>query len=67
MHCYIVSTGFGVVPGTMILQSALTGKDGELSFIGSQKLMDIFLIPELQQKAQHHFHLQSLQALKVLL
>ena len=33
----VEGVGFGVVPGTMILQSALTGKTGELSFTGNQK------------------------------
>lgn len=45
--------GFGVVPGTMILQSALTGKDGELSFIGSQKLMDALGLEVVQQSSQN--------------
>ena len=47
------STGFGVVPGTMILQSALTGKDGELSFIGSQKLMDALGLEVVQESIQN--------------
>ncbi len=47
------STGFGVVPGTMILQSALTGKDGELSFIGSQKLMDALGLEVVQESSQN--------------
>lgn len=47
------STGFGVVPGTMILQSALTGKDGELSFIGSQKLMDALGLEVVQEASQN--------------
>lgn len=46
-------TGFGVVPGTMILQSALTGKDGELSFIGSQKLMDALGLEVVQESSQN--------------
>lgn len=46
-------TGFGVVPGTMILQSALTGKDGELSFIGSQKLMDALGLEVVQKSSQN--------------
>lgn len=45
--------GFGVVPGTMILQSALTGKDGELSFIGSQRLMDALGLEVVQQSSQN--------------
>lgn len=45
--------GFGVVPGTMILQSALTGKDGELSFIGSQKLMDALGLEVVQESSQN--------------
>lgn len=48
-----VGTGFGVVPGTMILQSALTGKDGELSFIGSQKLMDALGLEVVQESSQN--------------
>ena len=47
------STGFGVVPGTMILQSALTGKDSELSFIGSQKLMDALGLEVVQESSQN--------------
>ncbi len=47
------STGFGVVPGTMILQSALTGKDGELSFIGSQKLMDALGLEVVKESSQN--------------
>lgn len=47
------STGFGVVPGTMILQSALTGKDGELSFIGNQKLMDALGLEVVQESSQN--------------
>ena len=47
------STGFGVVPGTMILQSALTGKDGELSFIGSQKLMDALGLEVVHESSQN--------------
>ena len=47
------STGFCVVPGTMILQSALTGKDGELSFIGSQKLMDALGLEVVQESSQN--------------
>lgn len=46
-------TGFGVVPGIMILQSALTGKDGELSFIGSQKLMDALGLEVVQKSSQN--------------
>ena len=46
-------TGFGVVPGTMILQSALTGKDGELSFIGNQKLMDALGLEVVQESSQN--------------
>lgn len=46
-------TGFGTVPGTMILQSALTGKDGELSFIGSQKLMDALGLDVVQASSQN--------------
>ncbi len=46
-------TGFGVVPGTMILQSALTGKDGELSFIGSQKIMDALGLEVVQESSQN--------------
>ncbi len=46
-------TGFGVVPGTMILQSALTGRDGELSFIGSQKLMDALGLNVVQESSQN--------------
>lgn len=49
----IEGTGFGVVPGTMILQSALTGKDGELSFIGSQKLMDALGLEVVQESSQN--------------
>ena len=45
--------GFGVVPGTMILQSALTGKTGELSFTGSQKLMDALGLEVVQQSSQN--------------
>ncbi len=45
-------TGFGVVPGTMILQSALTGKNGELSFIGSQKL-DALGLEVVQESSQN--------------
>lgn len=49
----IEGTGFGVVPGTMILQSALTGKDGELSFIGSQKLMNALGLEVVQESSQN--------------
>lgn len=45
--------GFGVVPGTMILQSALTGKTGELSFTGSQKLMDALGLETVQESSQN--------------
>lgn len=45
--------GFGVVPGTMILQSALTGKTGELSFTGSQKLLDALGLETVQESSQN--------------
>ena len=49
----VEGVGFGVVPGTMILQSALTGKTGELSFTGSQKLMDALGLEAVQQSSQN--------------
>ena len=45
--------GFGVVPGTMIIQSALTGKDGELSFTGNQKLIDALGLEIVQKSEQN--------------
>lgn len=49
----VEGVGFGVVPGTMILQSALTGKTGELSFTGTQKLMDALGLETVQQSSQN--------------
>ena len=49
----VEGVGFGVVPGTMILQSALTGKTGELSFTGSQKLMDALGLETVQESSQN--------------
>lgn len=49
----VEGVGFGVVPGTMILQSALTGKTGELSFTGNQKLMDALGLETVQQSSQN--------------
>ena len=49
----VEGVGFGVVPGTMILQSALTGKTGELSFTGTQKLMDALGLEAVQQSSQN--------------
>lgn len=45
--------GFSTVHGTMILQSALTGKDGELSFIGNQRLMDALGLEVVQESSQN--------------
>ena len=45
--------GFEAVPGTMIIQSALTGVEGKLSFIGSQKMMDALGLQEVQEAAQN--------------
>lgn len=45
--------GYGQVPGTLIVQSALTGKEGELSFIGSQKLMDALGFNTIQESSQN--------------
>lgn len=45
--------GLGQVPGTLIVQSALTGKEGELSFIGSQKLMDALGFNTIQESSQN--------------
>ena len=49
----VEGVGFGVVPGTMILQSALTGKTGELSFTGNQKLMDALGLETVQESSQN--------------
>ena len=49
----VEGVGFGVVPGTMILQSALTGKTGELSFTGTQKLMDALGLETVQESSQN--------------
>lgn len=49
----IEGEGFDVVPGTMIIQSALTGTDGELSFIGGQKLMDALGLSVVQTSEQN--------------
>ena len=49
----VEGVGFGVVPGTMILQSALTGKTGELSFAGNQKLMDALGLETVQESSQN--------------
>ena len=45
--------GFGVVPGIMIIQSALTGRDGELSFTGNQKLIDALGLETVQESVQN--------------
>lgn len=42
-------TGAGTVKGTLVIQTALTGSQGELSFIGDQSLIDMLGIAEIQE------------------
>ncbi len=41
--------GANAVRGTMIIQSALTGKAGNISFIGDQRILDAFGLSEIQK------------------
>lgn len=45
--------GHKAVPGTLILQSALTGKDSELSFVGPQAMLDALGFNTVQEATQN--------------
>ncbi len=42
-------TGWGTIKGTMLIQTAMTGKQGQLSFVGDQALIDAFSMAEVQK------------------
>lgn len=46
-------TGFKSVPGTIALQSAVTGHAGKISFIGNQKLMDALGFQTVQEASDN--------------
>jgi flagellin len=46
-------TGWGTIKGTMLIQTALTGKQGDLHFIGDQRLIDGFGLATVQESANN--------------
>ncbi len=47
------STGWGTIKGTMLIQTALTGSQGELHFIGDQRLIDGLGFAQVQQSSNN--------------